>query len=63
MKLVVVDFKKGDHPVGPQHEIKLSARDVQQEPRTAGYAQVRADTTMLPYQYIVTAIAGESAAP
>lgn len=62
-RLMIVDFRKGEHPVGPPHEIKLDSRTVAGELRSAGYAQIQTDSTTLPYQYIIMAIAGESMMP
>lgn len=52
-ELAVIDFKKGDLPVGPPNEMKLSATDVIDELNAIGYANVMHDTTSLPYQYIL----------
>ena len=52
-RLFVVDFKKGDLPVGPPDMLKLPAEHVVLELTRAGYGEPEVDTTTLPYQYIV----------
>ncbi len=53
--LVVVDFKKGNIPVGPSDDFKLDPTMVRRELRKAGFKQINIDSEMLTYQYIVTA--------
>jgi len=50
-KVVIVDFKKGDLPVGPPDKMKLAPEQVQEELTQAGYRLVK--QTALPYQYLL----------
>jgi len=50
-KIVIVDFKKGDLPVGPPDKMKLAPEQVQDELTQAGYRLVK--QTALPYQYLL----------
>lgn len=52
-RLVVVDFKKEELPVGPPPAHKLAAETVIEELASAGYALVGRDEA-LPYQYFLT---------
>ncbi len=54
-KLVIVDFKNMDLPVGPPNSIKLSGNQVAQELKEAGYTNVTLDNNTLEYQYIILA--------
>ena len=54
-KLVMIDFKIGEMPVGPADEFKLKPRDVRKELKNAGFDQIKIDTDQLSYQYIITA--------
>lgn len=51
-KLVIVDFMKGQLPVGPSDHMKISKKQVIEELRSAGYSHVPSDFT-LPYQYFL----------
>jgi hypothetical protein len=51
-RLVIVDFKKGDLPVGPPDEHKLPPGTVTQELESAGYRQM-SHALALPYQYVL----------
>jgi SAM-dependent methyltransferase len=51
-KLIIVDFKKGDFPVGPSDNTKLSKAHVIEELTTAGYKLMQ-ENFMLPYQYFL----------
>jgi hypothetical protein len=50
--LVVVDFKKGDLPVGPSDEMKLAETEVIKELRETGY-RLLPNSVELPYQYVL----------
>jgi hypothetical protein len=50
----IIDFKKGDLPQGPPDEMKLSADEVVEEMKKAGYRVDRRDEKLLPYQYLLT---------
>ena len=54
-KLVIIDFKDIDLPVGPTTSIKLSAEQVMNELKEAGYSNITIDNSLLEYQYVVTA--------
>jgi SAM-dependent methyltransferase len=54
-KILIVDFKNIDLPVGPPKSIKLSGNNVVQELQAAGFKNVVLDNNSLDYQYIVTA--------
>ncbi len=51
-RLVIVDFYKKKLPVGPPPRHKLTASNVQEELKAAGYALVESDS-VLPYQYFM----------
>jgi hypothetical protein len=53
--LVIVDFKKEETPPGPPPELRLSAKEIEAELRSAGFTIKSVDTTTLPYQYIIKA--------
>ena len=53
--LAIIDFKAGEHPVGPPHEIKLSGEEVVEELKKAGYHNIKLDKSTLEYQYIIFA--------
>ncbi|MEM8899420.1 MAG: methyltransferase domain-containing protein [Bacteroidota bacterium] len=52
-EIIVVDFKKGELPVGPPDEMKLSAQEVLAEAYQAGITSARVDDKVFPYQYII----------
>lgn len=54
-KLVVVDFKKTESPVGPPMEMKMEATEIEKELRMAGFARISTNNDLLPYQYILVA--------
>ena len=51
-RLAILDFHAGELPVGPGPEHKLSAEEVAEELRQAGYRQI-ATHDFLPYQYLL----------
>ena len=51
-RLVIVDFKKGDLPVGPPDKHKLAPDDVLLELKDVGYRRITHDL-QLPYQYVL----------
>lgn len=53
-RVVIVDFKKEDAPVGPPTEHKLTPEEVTRELGEAGFHVVRTHD-LLPYQYILEA--------
>ncbi|MEM9932919.1 MAG: class I SAM-dependent methyltransferase [Bacteroidota bacterium] len=52
-EIIVVDFKKGELPVGPPDEMKLSAQEILVEAYQAGITSARVDDKVFPYQYII----------
>lgn len=53
-KLVVIEFKEGDLPEGPPKGMKIPRERVTTLVTQAGFAKVAEDSTLLPYQYILT---------
>jgi 2-polyprenyl-3-methyl-5-hydroxy-6-metoxy-1,4-benzoquinol methylase len=53
--LVVVDFKKEEMPVGPPMRMKLTAEEVADELKQAGFQSIEKDQNSLEYQYVVIA--------
>lgn len=51
-RLVIIDFKKGDFPVGPRDSMKLEESQVIQELSKAGFT-LKENHQFLPYQYIL----------
>jgi len=51
-RLVIVDFIKGELPVGPPDQMKLAPDEVNSELSAAGYRLVQ-KLEMLPYQYVL----------
>ena len=54
-RLVVIDFKKEDSPMGPPKAMRMSASFVQSELEGAGFSEFSTDSLLLPYQYILIA--------
>jgi len=54
-KLLIIDFKKRNIPIGPPSENKLALSELEQQLIQAGYKHVIADDQSLDYQYIVMA--------
>ena len=57
-RIVIVDFKKEDTPVGPPLEMRLGPDDVIADLKKSGLIQTDIDEQTLPYQYILTFRAG-----
>jgi len=55
-KLVIVDFKGGNMPVGPSKDSKISPSMVVDEVMKSGFGDVNIDLTSLQYQYIIIAM-------
>ena len=55
-KILIVDYKEKNIPVGPPVNIKIPLSTVEKELKQAGFKQILSDDTSLDYQYIVTAI-------
>ncbi len=54
-KLIVVDYKSGDLPVGPTEEEKITANEAVAEMENAGFHMIEKDLNSLQYQYIIVA--------
>jgi len=54
-RLVVIDFKKHELPVGPPVEMKVSADEVSDELKSSGFSSTEINKDLLEYQYIVIA--------
>ena len=54
-RLVVIDFRKEETPVGPPVEMKITEEKVMDELREAGFTDMQVNNDLLPYQYIITA--------
>jgi SAM-dependent methyltransferase len=55
-KVLIVDYKEKNIPVGPPVSIKVPLSMVEKELKQAGFKQIIADDTSLDYQYIITAV-------
>lgn len=55
-KVLIVDYKEKNIPVGPPVNIKVPLSTVEKELKQAGFKQINSDDTSLDYQYIVTAV-------
>jgi ubiquinone/menaquinone biosynthesis C-methylase UbiE len=53
-KLVIIDFKSGDIPVGPSEENKVSASDLGRALANSGFTKIETDLKSLQFQYIIT---------
>jgi 2-polyprenyl-3-methyl-5-hydroxy-6-metoxy-1,4-benzoquinol methylase len=54
-KLVIVDFRKIETPEGPPLSMRIDQQQVQQELTAAGFTKFDLNTTLLPYQYLLSA--------
>lgn len=52
-RVAIVDFRKGDFPVGPPDAHKIPPEAVVAELKEAGFDLVRRDDDLLPYQYVL----------
>lgn len=55
-KVLIVDYKEKNIPVGPPVSIKIPLSIVEKELKQAGFKQINSDDTSLDYQYIITAV-------
>ena len=55
-RLLIIDFKKNNLPIGPPDEYKVSLSQVEKELITAGFGIEKIDKDALDYQYIVLAV-------
>jgi hypothetical protein len=53
-KLVVVEYKEGDLPEGPPKSVKMPREEVAKLVSAPGFVEVAEDSTLLPYQYVLT---------
>jgi SAM-dependent methyltransferase len=54
-RLAILDYKKGNIPVGPPDKIKISPEQVFAELRKAGFKEFAIDEKSLDYQYVIIA--------
>jgi SAM-dependent methyltransferase len=54
-RLLIVDFKRKNIPVGPDMAFKVSTRQVEEELLAAGFSIEKIDNKTLEYQYIILA--------
>lgn len=54
-KVLIVDYKERNLPVGPPTNIKIPLPMVEKELTAAGFKKIKSDDTALDYQYIITA--------
>ena len=54
-RIIVVDYKPGELPIGPDASIKMSAYQVAKELEESGYHILSVDESSLQYQYIIIA--------
>lgn len=59
-RLLIIDFKKNNLPIGPPEQFKVSLNQVEQELLSAGFVIEKIDKDALDYQYIVLAIKPEA---
>jgi SAM-dependent methyltransferase len=52
-RIVVVDFKKGEMPVGPPDHHKIPPEQMVAEMAEAGFQKLRQDDQALPYQFMI----------
>lgn len=57
-RLLIIDFKKNNIPVGPPQAFKVSLAQAEKELMAAGYKIERVDIESLDYQYIIIASTG-----
>ena len=55
-RLLIIDFKKNNLPIGPPDEYKVALSQVEKELITAGFGIEKIDKDALDYQYIVLAV-------
>lgn len=54
-KILIVDFKAGELPLGPLEEDKVPFEKAVSELKEAGFRVIEADQKTLPYQYVIKA--------
>ncbi len=53
--ILIVDFKTGELPIGPNDDLKVAPDVVKDELTSAGFSNVELDMSSLQYQYIIKA--------
>ncbi len=54
-KIVIIDFKKRNTPIGPAISERIALGEIEAELKKAGYKNIKSDDRTLDYQYIITA--------
>lgn len=54
-RLLIIDFKKNNLPIGPSEEYKVALSQVERELLTSGFSIDKVDQDALDYQYIILA--------
>lgn len=54
-EIIIIDFKKGDIPIGPSDTFKQDPSDVVAALRAINLGEIKVDLEMLEFQYIITA--------
>ncbi|UII33469.1 class I SAM-dependent methyltransferase [Fulvivirga ulvae] len=54
-RIVIVDYKLGQMPVGPQESMKVTSPQVIKELTEAGFSSIETDKNSLEFQYIISA--------
>lgn len=54
-RLLIIDFKKKNTPIGPPSDIRIPLYQVERELKEAGFKNVRTNDAALDYQYLVMA--------
>ncbi len=62
-RVLIIDFKKNNIPVGPSDEFKVALNQVEKELQAAGFTIEKIDKDALDFQYIVIASKPEKQAP
>lgn len=52
-KVIIVDYKSGNAPVGPPEEVKVPPGEVISELQASGFTDISVDTLSLEFQYII----------
>ena len=55
-RVVIVDYKLGELPVGPDDNLKVGINQLKKELQSAGFRISRTDISSLQYQYMITSI-------
>lgn len=55
-RIVIVDYKLGQMPVGPPENMKVTSQQVVKELKEAGFKSIELDKSSLEFQYIISAL-------